>query len=96
MEGFGLIVGLIIAAFIAKWVYTDAVTRGNTNGMAWFWSIGTFLLLIVFLPLWFIFRPSQSVSPVVHTIAHEPKLCSACGKYYEGTPAFCPNCGSEI
>lgn len=24
------------------------------------------------------------------------KLCRECGKYYDGTPSFCPNCGKSI
>jgi len=96
MDGFEFIVGLIIIAFVARWVYTDASTRGKTQGVSLFWSLGTFFLLIVFLPLWLILRPAQVVSPVIHTVAHEPKLCSACGKYYEGAPTFCPNCGQRI
>jgi TM2 domain-containing membrane protein YozV/predicted RNA-binding Zn-ribbon protein involved in translation (DUF1610 family) len=26
----------------------------------------------------------------------QPNLCIECGKYYEGQPKFCPNCGKEI
>ncbi len=26
----------------------------------------------------------------------QPKLCSSCGKYYTGSPAFCPNCGKSL
>ena len=26
----------------------------------------------------------------------KPCLCNSCGKYYEGTPKFCPNCGNEV
>lgn len=26
----------------------------------------------------------------------ESKLCKECGKYYEGTQNFCPNCGKRI
>jgi hypothetical protein len=47
------IIGLLIAAAIAFWVYTDAKKRPmNAVG----WAIGTFLLCIVFLPLYLILR----------------------------------------
>ncbi|MDP8267906.1 MAG: hypothetical protein P9L97_04180 [Candidatus Tenebribacter davisii] len=26
----------------------------------------------------------------------DSSLCQACGKYYEGSPKFCPNCGKSI
>ena len=29
-------------------------------------------------------------------VPKESSLCSGCGKYYEGTPKFCPNCGNEV
>jgi len=47
------IIGLIIALIIAIAVGNDASKRGMS---AWGWGIGVFLLLIVFLPLYFIFR----------------------------------------
>ena len=47
------LIGMCIAFVIAFWVYTDAAKRGmNAVG----WAIGVFLLLIVFLPLYFIKR----------------------------------------
>jgi hypothetical protein len=53
MNGGYQIFGFIIAGAIAFWVYTDAKKRPmNAAG----WAIGTFLLCIVFLPLYFIMR----------------------------------------
>lgn len=49
---YGLI-GLIIAGAAAFFVYQDAAKRGMN---AVLWAIGVFLLLIVFLPLYFILR----------------------------------------
>jgi len=50
METFiGAIIALVIAIFIGQ----DAAKRGMN---AWGWGIGVFLLLIVFLPLYFILR----------------------------------------
>ena len=43
-------IGLILVSF---WVHKDADRRGN-NATAW--AIGTFLLLIIVLPLYFIMR----------------------------------------
>lgn len=49
----GQLFGMCIAFVVAYWVYTDAQKRGmNAIG----WSIGVFLLLIVFLPIYFISR----------------------------------------
>lgn len=59
-------VGLVIAAAIAVFVYQDARKRGMN---AWGWAIGTFLLCIVFLPLYLILR-----KPVVTGIPGYPPL----------------------
>ena len=55
MQGNGIyqLIGLAIAAAIAFWVYTDAKKRPMN---AILWAIGTFLLCIVFLPLYLIMR----------------------------------------
>lgn len=38
------------------------------------------------------------VNPIDKNIVEnkESKLCAECGKYYENSPKFCPNCGKEI
>ena len=87
------LVGLFVALIIAAWVYSDAKSRGKASGPALLWSLGVLLLLIIFLPLWFFLRPKKE-SEIV--IADRPKLCAECGKYYEGMPSYCPNCGKLI
>ena len=42
---------------IAIWVYSDAIKRGYKRNSALRWFFRTWLLLIVFLPLWIIYRP---------------------------------------
>jgi len=51
------IIGFGIAAAVSYWVHMDCLKRGRSHGAARFWSVGTFLLLIIFLPLHLIFRP---------------------------------------
>lgn len=48
---------VIIAFLVGFWVYRDAKRRGKTTGRAFLWFLGVFMMLIVFLPLWFITRP---------------------------------------
>jgi uncharacterized membrane protein len=87
------VIGLLIALIVAIWVYSDAKKRGKSSGSAFLWFLGTFLLLIVFLPIWLITRPKlPSELPTTST----PQLCVHCGKYYEGNPSYCPNCGHEL
>lgn len=88
-----ILILMFIPLVVAAWVFSDAVSRGKDNGTAILWFLGVFLLLIVFLPLWFISRPKKE-SEVV--IVKESKICQECGKYFEGTPSFCPNCGEPV
>ena len=58
-NGFGIpqVIGLIIAAAIAFWVYRDAESRGMSGIL---WGILTFLLCIIFLPVYLIIRKPQT------------------------------------
>jgi len=85
--------GLLIALLVAIWVYRDSIDRGRSAGSAMGWAIGTFLLLILFLPLHLITRPRK---PQVISPLETPRLCPHCGKYHTGDPAFCPNCGGQL
>jgi len=87
------VIGLLILLIVAAWVFSDAKSRGKSTVGAFIWSLLTFILLIVFLPLWLIVRPK---SYPVDLIEKKPKLCAHCGKYYEGIPSFCPNCGKSL
>ena len=53
MDGFGLIVGLIIAAIIGVLIAKDANSRGM-NGSGW--GIFVFLICIVALPIYLVVR----------------------------------------
>ena len=47
------LIGLIIPAVAAYWVYTDATSRGMN---AIVWALFTFFILIIGLPAYFIMR----------------------------------------
>jgi len=84
---------LLIPLIVAIWVYSDARKRGKSNLSAFLWSLSVFLLLIVFLPIWLITRPKL---PGELPSVNLPQLCIYCGRYYEGTPHYCPNCGHKL
>ncbi len=83
-------IGLIVAAGVAIWVYLDAKKRGYKTLAAVGWMLGVFLLMIVFLPL-YLFLRARKVKQVEILIP-----CKYCGKYYEGSPIYCPNCGHKV
>lgn len=95
-----MIFGIMIAAVIGILVGVDASKRGmNSIG----WGIGTFLLCIVFLPLYLIVRKPVMGTPVMYPPPPpDPwppqqsgaRLCPNCGKYHEGNARFCPSCGA--
>jgi len=35
----------------------------------------------------------KKVEPIL--LSKESRLCKECGKYYEGNPSFCPQCGKK-
>ena len=55
--GIGQVIGLIIAAAIAFWVYKDASSRGMN---AILWAILCFLFCIIALPVYLIVRKPQT------------------------------------
>lgn len=83
-------IGLMLAAAVAIWVYTDAIKRGNKTLAAIGWMLGVFLLMIVFLPLYLFMRSKQGKQVDILT------PCKYCGKYYENNPLYCPNCGHKV
>lgn len=87
------IIAALIAFFVGLWVFSDARSRGKSNGGAFLWLLGTWIILIVFLPLWLFVRPKKTYEV---SVIDKPTMCVSCGKYYEGTPAFCSNCGGSL
>ncbi|MEN2984185.1 MAG: hypothetical protein ABDH25_04075 [Dictyoglomaceae bacterium] len=87
------LLGILISIISAIWVYKDAKRRGKVGSSAFWWAFGTFLIWIIFLPLWLIERPK-----LPHEISSNdlPKLCPHCGKYYDGNPFYCPYCGKKL
>jgi hypothetical protein len=83
----------IVVLAIAFWVFSDARARGKSLLVALFWFFGTMMLMIVFLPLWLLVRPKWGYEVVD---SNKQTMCIHCGKYYEGAPAFCSNCGESL
>ena len=84
------LIGLLLAAAVAVWVYVDAKKRGYKMLPAVGWMMGVFLLMIVVLPIYLIMRTKQVKHVEILT------SCKYCGKYYESTPLYCPNCGHKV
>lgn len=83
--------GFVVAIIVGIWVHKDAKKRGKSSGVALFWAIAVIVFPILFLPLWLALRPEK-----INISGENPALCKSCGKYYDGLPEFCPNCGKKI
>ncbi len=94
------IVGFIIAAGVAYWVYNDAQKWGYTKNAAIGWSVGVFLLMIVCLPIYILTelkRARRQLEPAGGSqSAAISTSCEHCSKLYYGTPNYCPHCGHLV
>lgn len=77
-------IGYLAALAAAVWVYRDAKSRDSSA--PWLWALSVLAIVIIFLPLYLLFRPKRLiVTP-----------CPYCEKPVKGNPPFCPSCGEII
>ena len=101
-------IAMLIPLLVGVWVFLDAKSRGKDLSGAMLWGFGTFLLLIIVLPLWLLLRPraggassadKYSRAKAQNFYSQEPKLfCTQCQKSIEGLEGalFCPYCGQRL
>lgn len=92
MEAAAALIMLVIVAIpflAAVWVYFNARKRYDSAGKPFLWALGVFLMLIIFLPLYFVMRPRP---------LEERKViyCESCGEYNPVTSAYCKHCGAQL
>ena len=76
------IAGICIAFGTSIWVYKDAKKRGNTQPILW--ALGVFMLLIIFLPLYLLYRnktttknnktSEKNIQPIVDPYTEIPDI----------------------
>ena len=88
-----LLIGIIIPLLVAWWVASDATKRGYSKGAVIGWFLGVWLILIVFLPLYFILRPK---SRRLMDRSEGPFVCPYCGSLYPEKVTYCPYCGKKV
>ncbi len=80
-----MVLGFVLVALLAAWVYWDAKTRQVDKPAVW--ALGTFLLAIVVLPVWLIKRPATGgpTRPCVH-----------CAEPIQRAAVVCRHCGRDV
>lgn len=98
-------VSLLIAFVAAYWVYNDAKNRGHESSTAILWALGTFAMLIVFLPLYLIFGRKtpikkaprdENIIDVEATVVEDSINCPMCGSKVKEDFKICPYCGYTL
>lgn len=78
----------MLAAF---WVFIDAKEKGRSEGQALLWAFGTFMALIIFLPLWLFVRWQSDQKKHL-------QICPSCHSSIKERPKarYCPYCGYSL
>ncbi len=80
---------------ISLWVFYDSQKRGFPFWEGEMWAVLVFLLLIVFLPAYFVSRRRRARRAAREASAALTP-CFYCGKGYEDHPRVCPHCGQNL
>lgn len=95
-----LYIAIIIPLIVAWWVASDAKKRGYSQGAIVAWFLGVWMVLIIFLPLYFILRPNSIILRPKSTgqisSAKGTYVCPYCGNLYQEKVPFCPYCGRSL
>jgi len=94
-----VIVLYLLPMAIAMWVFFDSQKHGYTFTQGLLWAIGVFFLMIVFLPLYLVFRNKRRRSSTARAQTPLPPSttpCFYCGHPYPGDPKTCPHCGQDL
>jgi hypothetical protein len=96
------IFSVIIACLVAYWIFKDGENRYPTKSIAPLaWAVGTFLLMIVFLPLYLISRPKKHKGKNNEELSQNQNqlkdlsFCIKCKNKLKENDVFCSNCGAK-
>jgi membrane protease subunit (stomatin/prohibitin family) len=94
---FGVVVGMSNVGKSMEGMSTDPERTGATIGLGCGMAMWVGIWAAIALPALVIFLVSGKAPPQIPTTsASGIKLCAKCGKYYDGNPTFCPNCGCQL
>lgn len=85
------LIAMLIPMLAALWVFMDAKEKGRSEGQALLWAFGTFMALIIFLPLWLFVRWQSDQKKNL-------RICPSCRGSFKEIPKarYCPYCGYPL
>lgn len=97
-------IGFLIAILAAYWVFSDSRKHGHESTTALLWAAGTFLMMIVFLPLYLIFgrKPKittsrgDTVIDIDAVPVEETMYCPMCASKVKEDFKTCPYCSHTL
>lgn len=94
------LIGTTIAALIAMWVVLDAMRRGMKPSTSYWWGVGVLFVLIVFLPLYFVFRPrtvgATATNASGNSHSGESVPCRYCNGMNPPNTVYCAHCQKQL
>lgn len=101
-----MIFAVLIGFIAAYWVYTDASKLGQERTMVLLWSIATFFMPILFVPLYLLLgrKPNakrhhdRQIIDVEATVVDDKEKihCPMCGSKVAEDFKLCPYCGFAL
>ena len=87
-------VAILIPILAALWVFMDARQKGRTEGQSLLWAFGTFMALIIFLPLWLFVRWQEGQTKQTKNVY----VCPYCHYSFKNIERarYCPYCGQAL
>jgi hypothetical protein len=92
------LIGLHFLAFVAMWVVMDAMRRGMKPSTSYWWGVGVLFALIIFLPLYFVFRPRVAGDATNGANNHSGAAvpCRYCQGLNPPSAVYCAHCQKQL
>ena len=96
---------LVLRVLIAYFIYIDGKKRGHEAAVALLWAVGSAVIPIIGIPLYFLFgrkkklqekREYDGVIDIEASVVVDLIKCDTCGKEIEENLLVCPHCSHTV
>lgn len=100
-----LMFNLVLRVLVAYFIYIDCKKRGNETAVALLWAVGSGVIPIVGIPIYFLFGRKKKLQEkqgydgiidVEASVGEEIITCVSCGKEFEESLLECPHCHHAV